>query len=243
MEMTYELTGKVSKQTNAIEDYLSLGENNRRLAEENAALKNMMSSSFTKMDTLAHFVTDTTKWDTVGQQRKYFYRVAKVVNNSVSSQNNYITIERGTRQGVEKGQAVACAGGIVGIVTDVSSNMAVVMSLLHRNSRQSVMLKHSLVTGTLTWDGKNPELLQLGGIPKSTKIAKGDTLLSSNLSINFPPGLMVGTLDKIEEEKSGNNYILQVKPGANFFSLQFVDVIENVFFKEQTELETRIKKQ
>jgi len=243
MEMSYELTGKINKQANKVETYFHLGENNKRLAEENAALKNEMASAFTSIDTSGRVIIDSTKWDTTGRQRKYLYRVAKVVNNTISLQNNYITIERGRLQGVEKGQAIVGAGGIVGVVTDASDNMAIVMSLLHRNSRPTVMMKNSLVSGTLLWDGKNPEILQLNGIPKSTKMVKGDTVLTSNLSINFPPGLMVGTIVKIEQEKEGNNLVLQVKPGANFLSLQWVDAIENLYQKEQAELEARARKQ
>lgn len=243
MQLAYEITGKINKQANKVESYFNLNENNKRLAEENVQLKNELPCNFISNDTMIRTVVDSIKWDTTGKQRKYFYRLARVVNNSVSFQNNYITIERGKLQGVDKGQAVTCAGGIVGVVTDVSNNMAIVMSLLHRNSRPSVMLKHTLVSGTLTWDGKNPSLLQLSGIPKSTKLVKGDTVLTSNLSINFPVGLIVGTIEYIEEEKGGNNYILQVKPGANFFSLQYVDVIENLFAKEQIELEAKAKKQ
>lgn len=243
MQLSYEITGRINKQANKVESYFSLGENNRRLAEENNRLKNTLPQNFTSIDTTGRLVADSVKWDSTGQQRKYLYRMARVVNNSVSFQNNYITIERGSFQGVTKGQAVVAAGGIVGVVTDASNNYATVMSLLHRNSRPTVMLKNGLVSGTLIWDGRNPSLLQLTGIPKSTKLAKGDTVLTSNLSINFPPGLMVGTIDKVEEDKGGNNYILQLKPGANFFSLQFVDAIENIMGKEQAELEAKAKKQ
>ena len=243
MQIANEVTGKINKQANKVESYFNLKENNKRLAEENAQLKNTLPSNFISNDTMVRTVIDSVKMDTAGKQRKYLYRLARVVNNSVSFQNNYVTIERGRLQGVNKGQAVVCAGGIVGVVTDVSNNMAIVMSLLHRNSRPAAMLKHALVSGTLSWDGKNPSLLQFNGIPKSTKVSSGDTVLTSNLSINFPSGLMVGIIDKVEEEKGGNNYILQVKPSANFFSLQYVDVIENLFSKEQMELEAKAKKQ
>jgi len=243
MQLTYELTGKINKQANKVETWFNLGENNKRLSAENNQLKNTLTNNFASIDTAGRPVADTTKWDTTGRQRKYLYRVARVVNNSVSFQNNYITLERGSNQGVNKGQAVTCAGGIVGMVTEVSGNYATVMSLLHRNSRPTVMMKNGLVSGTLIWDGRNPSLLQLTGIPKSTKLAKGDTVLTSNLSINFPPGLMVGIIDKVEEDKAGNNFIIQVKPGANFFSLQYVDAIENLMAKEQAELEARAKKQ
>jgi rod shape-determining protein MreC len=85
--------------------------------------------------------------------------------------------------------------------------------------------------------------VQLKGIPKSTVLKMGDTVLTSNISLNYPAGLMVGTIAKIEKESDGNNYKIQVKPGTNFYTVDFVDVIENLFLKEQRDIEHRINKQ
>jgi len=243
LQLSYEVTGRINKQANKVETWLSLGENNKRLAQENTDLKNGVPYNFISLDTTGRIMVDSAKWDSTGMQRKYFYRTARVVSNSVNIPTNTITIERGTAQGVKKDQAVVCAGGIVGVLVDANDNYGIVMSLLNRNSRQTVMMKHSNAWGTLSWDGKDPTLLQLSGIGKSTKVVKGDTVLTSNLSRNFPIGLMVGTVEKVELEQGGNNYLLQIKPGANFSSLQYVDVIENLFGKQQAELEAKAKKQ
>lgn len=243
LEFSYGITGRINKKVNQVQTFFALGENNRKLVEENVSLKNGMSFNFIDIDSSGgHFVTDSIKWDTAGKKRKYFYRPAAVVNNSVAQQENFIQIERGRKQGIQKDMAVTSAGGIVGVVTNVSDNYAEILSLLNRSSHVSVMTKKDHSTGTLEWDGRNPSILQLNRLPKSTKIAKGDTILTSNSSFNFPPGLMVGTIEKIEIEQGGNNYILQIKPGTNFFSLQYVEVIENVFLKEQKELEAKVKK-
>lgn len=241
MELSYELTGRINKQYSGVTGYLTLGRNNRLLADENTQLRNLLPANFTSIDTSARLVADTVKYDTLGKIRKYLWRTARVVNNSVNSQNNMITLERGRNQGVQPEMAVMAPSGIVGIVTDVSDNMSVVMSLLHRKSATSVMLKNSATLGIVDWNGVNPGLLQLKGIPKSTAVKLGDTVLTSNISLNYPPGLMVGTVAKIETEKGGNNYLLQLKPGANFYSLQYVDIIENRLLKEQRELETKGK--
>ncbi len=242
LEMSYGITGKINKKANQIQSYFALAENNRKLAAENEALKNGLYANFIDADSSGRVVIDSVKRDTSGKQRKYFYRTAAVVNNSVSQQENFIQLQRGSNEGVQKDMAVTSAGGIVGVVTSVSANYAEVLSLLNRSSHVSVMTKKDHSIGTLEWDGKNPSLLQMNKLPKSTKIAVGDTILTSNSSFNFPPGLMVGTIAKVELEQGGNNYILQIKPGANFFTLQYVDVIENIFYKEQKELDAKMKK-
>jgi rod shape-determining protein MreC len=243
MQMAYEVTGKINRQYFGLIRYFSLAENNRNLTLENEKLNNLLQQNFTIIDTGAteRFISTLIN-DSTQLTRKYLWRQARVINNSVGLQNNYITLERGRKQGITPDMAVISPTGIVGIVTDVSDNMSVVMSLLHRKSNTSVALQKSGVTGILEWNGINPEILQLRGIPKSAGIALGDTIITSNLSLNFPEGLMVGTIAAFEEDEEGNNYRIGIKPGANFFTLEQVYVIENLFLNEQKELERKARK-
>lgn len=244
MQYAYEVTGRINSSYQNVTGYFALAKNNRDLAQENARLSNYLASNYTLLDTStatgrpSALVVDTAKLT-----RKYLWRPARVVNNSVSFQNNYITLERGRKQGITEDMAVVGAAGIVGIVTDVSENMSVVMSLLHRKSNTSVALAKNGITGILEWDGNNPQRLQLRGVPKSAGVAVGDTVITSNLSLNFPAGLMVGTIASYKEDEEGNNYLIQIKPGVNFYTLDHVSVIENLFLKEQQALEGRIPKQ
>lgn len=240
MQTAYEVTGRINGQANKIESYFALQENNRLIAAENTRLQNGSLNSFISVDTTAKLVLDSSfKWDTTGMQRKYFYRTAQVVGSPVSGQKNFVELQRGSNQGISRDQAVVSAGGIVGLVTDVSGNYANVMSLLNRDARTSILMKTDLAGGILTWDGRSPNYLQLT-IPKSAVVKVGDTVLTSNLS-SYPPGLMVGTVDKIETVAGSGDHLLQVKPGANFRSLQYVDVVENLFLKEQQEMQERVR--
>jgi rod shape-determining protein MreC len=241
--LAYEATGRINNKYNGITKYFSLAQNNSYLAGENERLNNLLKQNFTSIDTSAEEKTISFMEDSTLKLRKYLWRKAEVINNSVGSQNNYITLQRGRLQGISPDMAVVSPAGIVGIVTDVSDNMSIVMSLLHRKSNTSVALLHSGVTGILDWNGYNPERLQLKGIPKSTKLTKGDTVLTSNLSLNFPEGMMVGTIAEFVKDEEGNNYRINVKPAANFFTLEYVYIIENLFLKEQRELEQRARKQ
>lgn len=240
-EVAYEVTGRINKKYSNFTNYFSLGEVNRSLAQENTQLRNIISGNFTFIDTASWLTRDTAVVDSSRLIRKYLWRSARVVNNSVSSQNNYLTLERGRKQGIAPDMAVMGPSGIVGRVTDVSDNMSIVMSLLHRKSSISVSLKKTGDNGILTWDGLNPGILQLKDIAKSTVLKIGDTVLTSNISLNYPPGLMVGTIVSAVAEKGGNNFLIQVKPATNFSNVQFVNVIENTLLNEQQELEKKRK--
>lgn len=239
MQYSYEVTGRVNKQVDNLTRYLYLVDNNRRLAQENEAIRNRLSSNFVKLDSAASEVYDTAMVDSSRLIRKYLYRYARVVNSTTNQQNNYITLERGTRQGIQPGMAVAAPGGIVGLIVDASPNMSLVMSLIHRKQSTSVSIKGRAVNGIIEWDGASPSMLQLYGIPKSTELQKGDSVLTSNISLNYPPGLMVGVIESFVKQEDGNNYIIQVKSGANFYGLEHVQVIENTLLEEQKRLEKK----
>jgi rod shape-determining protein MreC len=133
-------------------------------------------------------------------------------------------------------------GSAVGVVVGVSPNFSQVMSLLHVQQKVNASLKKSGDFGTIEWDGKDPRVLTLKGIPRSIEIKTGDTVLTSAYSFNFPPGYMVGTIAEVVTDKSTNFYVLKVKPTANFYHIQQVFVVENLQFTEQTLLNQEAKK-
>ena len=241
MGVASEFTGGIYDKANNVEYYFHLKKTNDSLAVENARLRNLLASNFESPDTSVRAVKDTIPYDTLGHYRKYFWREARVSNNSTSTQNNYITIHRGENQGVKRDMGVISSSGLVGTVVNTSANYATVMSLLHRQSRLRASLKKSGETGTVQWDGNSPLYLTLIDIPKSAKIAKGDSVVTS-YSDRFPPGLLVGTVYDIIEDKASNFYTLRLKPGTNFFNLQYVYVIENLQRDEQKQLEEATKK-
>jgi rod shape-determining protein MreC len=108
--------------------------------------------------------------------------------------------------------------------------------------RASIALKKTGDIGTLKWDGKDPLQLTIEKIPNSISVQKGDSIVTSNYSFNYPPGLMVGTVTDIISEKNTNFNTLKVRPTANFFNLQQVFVVENVQYEEQVKLFNDTKK-
>lgn len=232
-----EITGKLESRYSGMRDYLSLREANRQLAAQNAALLNQQAQNFQQINESTITSIDSLYKDSLGRARKYMVMPAKVVGNTVTLQSNYLILERGAKQGIKKDMAVMSPEGIAGVVVSVSDNYAKVMSLLHRNSKVSVMLKKDNIAGSAEWDGVDAAYLLLKNIPKSTVVKTGDTVLTSNYSAKFPSHLMVGTIAAIVPDKSSNFYILKVKTATNFYNIQYAFVIENMRFAEQQMLE------
>jgi rod shape-determining protein MreC len=237
-----EVTGSIDKRYSGFREYFSLKEINAQLAAENARLRNQLASNFVTPETGIIHYTDTLSRDTLGRSRKFTWLPARVVGNSYTLQTNFIMIERGANQGVRKGMAAMGPSGIVGVVVETSPNYSKIMSLLHRNSKVSAMLKRDNNTGSIEWDGTDPGFLTLRNVTKGALVKKGDTVLTSLYSANFPSRLMIGTVAEISSESASNFYTLKVKTATNFFSLQYVYLIENARYSEQTQLESNTSK-
>ncbi len=238
-----ELTGWVNSKYNKVEDFFTLREENKRVHRMNDSLLNLLPRNFSRRDTAVQMVQDSVPYDTTGNYRRYFSRPATVVYNTVNAQKNYIQINRGSAQGIKDNMAVVSSdGSAVGVVVNVSSNFSQVMSLLHVQNTVSVSLKKTGDFGTAEWDGKDPRYLTLKRIPKTVEVKKGDTVLTSPVSFNFPPGYMVGTISDIKLDNTTGMYLLKVKTAVNFYNLQQVHVIENIERAEQVKLFEETKK-
>jgi len=238
-----EVTGRINTQYNKVENYFTLKEENRRLHRLNDSLLNLLPGNFSKTDTSQRMVQDSVPYDTLGHFRRYIYRPATVVYNTVSSQKNYMQLNRGSNNGIRDNMGVLSSdGSAVGVIVNVSPNFSQVMSLLHIKSSISASMKKSNESGSIIWDGKDPRYVTLIRIPKTIEIKKGDTVLTSQYSFSIPPGMMVGTVADVQVDNTTGLYQLKVKTSANFFNLQQVHVVENVRYDEQVRLNEDTRK-
>lgn len=239
--VAHEMTGNIDKRYNNIQYYFDLKKSNLSLAEENARLRDALGVFVHDADSLnknkLYILADSLNKDSLGNERKYQYFAAKVVNNSLTRDNNYITLEKGAAQGIEKSMAVAGPHGIVGQIVAVSKNYSLALSLLSHNSRVSVMLKKDSIHGLVEWDGSRANMLDMT-VPKGTKVAKGDTVITSNWSSNFPEGLMVGRVISVKYDPAAGINRLRIATATDFYTLQFAYIIKNKFFNEQKSLES-----
>ena len=212
-------------------EYFSLRQENEKLATENAILRNYLRSSHVIIPEQVFRRNDTL------YKQQYTYISAKVVNSSVNKRRNFMTLNVGSEQGVQRDMAVMSSEGIVGRVTDVSPHFATVMSLLHKDSKINCELKKDNTYGPLSWDGADYRHCQMGDIPQHVKLKAGDTVITSELSGIFPEGLMVGTIVKFQRRQNESFYTAKVRLAADLKKVNHVYVITNKYKGERDSLE------
>lgn len=217
---SHAMAGRWSSKVENILDYFSLRSENQKLADENAYLYNRMGSSFTVVFADSAYMGDSL------MPRKFLYLTAKVVNNTVNKQFNYLTLDKGRMGGIEPEMAVIGSQGIVGIVKSVSDNYSSVLSLLNRDFRVSAKIESNGYFGPLSWNGVSPEYATLVDIPFHVKVSKGDTVVTSGFGGIFPEGYLIGTIFDYRL-KGGNYFEIKVKLSTDFRKLNFVHVVKN----------------
>lgn len=227
------VSGFFAKRLDSGRSYFRLKEVNQQLVTENLILRRKIEEMTPLSMTGFVAVTDTLKGT------GYSYLSAKVINNSVNKQKNFITLDRGSLHGVTTGMGVASAEGIAGVVVGVSRNYSVAMSLLNTDFRLSARIARNDYFGSLGWDGKNHRLAQLTEIPHHVTVSQGDTIVSSGYSAIFPEGIVIGTLTG-EQKKGGDFVTLKVLLSADFKKLTNVYIIGNLNREERDTLEAEV---
>lgn len=228
------VTATVYNSFSAVGNYFNLAAVNRRLAKENAMLKSLISDLPYIRITPYSVVSKAEITDSV-----YRFISARVINNSVDKQNNYITLDKGRKHGIKPDQGIVNSEGIVGVITQVSESYSLGFSVLNKRWGASAKLQKSGTFGPLSWDGKDSRYANLTGIPFHVELAVGDTVVTSSYSSVFPEGIMIGTVHSLEKPPGENYYQISVKLAANFRALSYVDVIDNLKKAEIISLESK----
>ncbi len=214
-----------------VKEYINLKANNEQLARENAQLQSKLASALY----ISEFKRDSVNDSIYIQQ--YTYITAKVINNSVNKRNNYITLDKGSLQGIKPEMGVITSRGLVGIVKQVSPRFCTVMSVLHKDTRISAKFKKNEFFGSLVWNGEDPQYATLREIDKTVPVKKGDTIVSTSFSSIYPSGIFIGVVEKSELESGSNFHNIQVKLSTSFNNLNYVYVIDHLLKNEQRGLE------
>ncbi|OAZ04064.1 rod shape-determining protein MreC [Flavobacterium succinicans] len=230
------VSGSIYKEINETKEYLNLRKENEDLALENAMLRSLL---FQVKDSA--FMS---KLDTIKGVKPSDIVVAKVIKNSYSVYENYLTLDAGAKQGIKPDMAVINSLGIVGITDDTSENYSTVISILNKKSRINAKIKKSNHFGSLIWDGKSTGFVQLVDVPRLATIHKGDTVVTGGQSVIFPENINIGTIHRVFRDKDNqtNFYTLEVKLFNDMTNLGHVYILKSKGKEEITKLENQRKK-
>lgn len=236
------VTGTVYELSNGVTSYFNLKSANDELIERNIALESEVSRL---ENALRDFQLDSLYIEALKKPALTGYKTLKahVINNSLNRVDNYVTLDKGTADGVRPEMGVIDGRGVVGIVYMTTAHYSTVISLLNSKSNLSCKIKGTDYFGYLNWQYGDAEFAYLKDLPRHAQFNQGDTVVTSGYSTVFPQGVMVGVIDEMSDSHDGLSYLLKVKLSTDFGKLSNVRVIANEGQPEQRELEKRSERQ
>lgn len=229
------VAGKVYEIDAAVKSYFSLTKINEQLTGRNLYLEQTVR----RLAAQVQAQTGDSTWLLRTQMSvldKYRLIPAKVITNSLDKRDNFITIDKGRADGVQKDMGVACGNGVVGVVYMVSEHYAIVIPLLNSKSNVSVTIRERGYYGYLHWTGGATDIAYVDDIPRHAHFRLGDLVETNGYSSIFPPGIIVGQIMHVYNSRDGLSYRVQVRLTTDFGNLRDVCVIDNSSLKERIEL-------
>lgn len=218
--------GSVLKKQADLVQFFSLAEANEALTAENAiilgqlaTLNKPVDSVYMKLDSLLEVT--------------YEFRGARVIGNSLRFAQNYITLNKGAKDGIKPGMGIFNPSGVVGRVKSVSENYAVAFSLLNTGLLVSSKIKSTGDFGSVQWDGKDASESNLLFVPRHVKTQVGDTVVTSGFNAVFPEGILIGVISEVNPDEDNPNYLhIRLKLSTDFSKVNYVYLVENTQFEE-----------
>ena len=229
---TNALTASLNQMSSSFSNFFDLPVQNQVLVEENSLLREKLKA-FTNEDFNEKILEkegDSSQWEFIP---------ARVINNSIFLQNNHITIDKGSKDGVYKGMGVVGTSGIVGQVIAVSNNFSSIISVLHGASLVSSLHKRSGSLCTTAWDGTNPVIADVQYLPRHLTLFRGDTITTSGFNSIYPSETLIGTIERMSIADDATFYEVKIKLSTAFSQLAYVYLANFKMKNQRDSLEHR----
>lgn len=229
------VSGKLFEWNSAVGQYFSLIDVNEQLTQRNIYLEREVEQLSEKLRTATRdssLVEKMQKNVIAGLQTI----PAKVVSSSLDKANNFITIDKGSLDGVKKDMGVICGTGVVGIVYLTSDHYSVIIPVHSQQSSISCAIKGRGYFGYLKWTGGSPASAYVDDIPRHAHFKLGEYVVTSGYSSVFPPGIFVGRIKHVYNSENGMSYRLKVDLSTDFTRLRDVCVINDTEMDKKLEI-------
>ena len=187
------VSGSIYELFSNVDVYFNLRRENTLLVEENARLRSML-----------YELTDSQTVDSARNMSRDGVIAARVIDNSVRKDDNYMTVNKGSNDGVGKGMGVYNSTGVIGVIMASGKSYSVVMPILNGNTSISSKIKGTDNFGFLEWSGGDPYTAQLKDVPYHSNVEVGDTVVTTGFSSVFPENITIGTVADVQRLPSGD---------------------------------------
>lgn len=167
---------------------------------------------------------------------EYSYVNATVITRNVMYWYNTLTIDKGSKNGIKKDDAVITSNGLIGKIIKVSNFSSTVKLLTTENINNKISIKinsnETELYGLLYSYDSNNNVYKIEGIEDASSISKGDYVTTTGLTNYFPSGILIGHVSRVIKDEYDLNSVVEVTPSVNFDNISFVTVLNRKASRE-----------
>jgi rod shape-determining protein MreC len=226
--------------SNNVVEFFKLRTANNNLSNENTALKNQIIELQNQLASIQPADNDSLTFK-IAPEMQYRFISAKVIGNTTDKVLNYVTINKGGRDGIRPDMGVVSEQGVVGIVKDTSANFATIVPLLNPKFQLSCKFKRNNYAGSIRWSGADYRFSNMLDIARHVDVKQGDTIVTSGLTMTFPEGIPVGKVDKVQISPSDAYFTIEVRLAVDFRTLSHVSAVDFKHAQEEATLREKSK--
>lgn len=202
---------------------------NAALTEENEQLRTQLTNTQLQQAQLDDLLKLYELSATYGE---YPTTGAHVIAKGSSNWYDTFTIDKGSFDGIKVNMNVIASGGLVGIVTETGENFAIVRSIIDDSNSVSATVVESgdncIVSGNLEMMSDS-NMIEISGLEDpDDEVAAGNAVVTSNISSNYVPGILIGYVDSLSGDKNDLTKSGRITPIVDFKHLNTVLVITKV---------------
>ena len=161
------------------------------------------------------------------QYKDYEKIGARVIGTGSMNWFDNFIIDKGSNDGIADDMNVICGNGLVGIVTDVGPDTAVVRSIIDDSSNVSAIVLNSDKLCIVQGDAKSiaDGYIKVLNIPKEVEVNEGDEIVTAAISDKFLPGITIGYVEEITIDSNNLTKTAKLYPAVDFENIHEVLVI------------------
>ena len=157
------------------------------------------------------------------------YVNATAITRNIDYWYQSVSLDKGSKNNVKKGDAVVNSKGLVGYIDSVANYSSTMKLLTAENLNHKISVKievgDSYVFGLLTYYDSNKNVFEIEGISENTGIPKEALVTTTGLGNTFPAGLVIGRVDSVELDHFELAKTVYVKPSTDFNDISYVTII------------------
>lgn len=224
--------GTIYKFNNGVKNFVGFVFNFSNIKSENEQLKKKNSELENKLVEYNSLKSDNDNLRKMlnfkNQRSEYDYLGCDIIGKSGDGVLDQFVINKGSKNGIEKQMIVVASEGLVGQITNVGSNWAIVQTLSNENIAVSATIESTdensgVVKGYK--DSDNKLLAQLCYLPESSSVKKGDVILTSGLGGFYPKDIRIGSVIDVQEDQGKVMKTAIVQPYVDFNKINDVFVV------------------